>query len=73
MSSTGVDLLLRVVAGQLADERCLGCRRLLSDPRLTVREQRVDSIAVDVACRNCGQALVLEVKPEPDGGVARVR
>lgn len=71
MSSPGLDLLLRVIAKQLAESRCEQCQKPLGGSRIAIRESTPDQVAVEVACPACNHILLLGIKPETDG-VARL-
>lgn len=67
MNATGVDLLLRVVAVQIAAQPCEECREVLAGSAVAVRETAADQVVVEVVCRNCAHKLVMQVRPEGDG------
>lgn len=71
MTAPGVDLLLRVITPQLAEQPCDFCRQPLAGSRIALREAKADRVVVEVTCSNCDGVVLLEVKPEADG-VARI-
>lgn len=70
--SPGLELLLRLVAGQLGSGRCEHCQGSLSGSTVALREHDLRQVVVEVTCRSCGEAMLLRVEPEADDGVARV-
>ncbi len=73
MTSPGIELLVRLVAEQLAAMRCEGCNELLSNPRVRPREHGADQVTFEVVCRACDRLMLLSVEPEAGEGVVSIR
>lgn len=71
MNASAVDLLVRVLAQELAGQRCERCSARLADARLAVRDLNTDQFVVEAKCRACEHTVLLEIKPDA-GGVARI-
>ena len=71
MNPTAVDLLVRVVAKELAEQRCERCSNSLADARIAVRDVKSDQVVVEAKCRACEHAVPLQIRPDADG-VARI-
>lgn len=69
MSSSAIDLLMRVIAEQLRAKNCARCGSSLADASIAVRESKGEEVVFEVGCRACDRILVLQVTPEADGVV----
>lgn len=69
----GLELVLRLVAGELEAMTCRSCGGPLSDSKIMLREHDLRQIVIEVACRACGEAVLLSVQPQAEDGKAGVR
>jgi DNA-directed RNA polymerase subunit RPC12/RpoP len=71
--ATGTGLLLGLVAQEAATRQCARCGGTLSNSRITLRAQDPQQAVVAVACRACGEEVLVRVEPDAGRGTARVR
>jgi hypothetical protein len=71
MNAVGIELVVRVVAGQIGAIPCERCSKPLKQAHIAVREIKPDRIIFEAMCAECEQRTLVQIEPEGDG-VARV-
>ena len=71
--SSGLELVLRLVADDAASRQCQSCGGALSDSEITVQAHDLEQVVIALACRTCGHQILVRVEPEAGPGAAGVR
>jgi hypothetical protein len=69
----GIELLCDIIRDQAACLPCPGCRDVLRDVVIDIREITDGHAVIDLTCHGCGTRFTIRAEPASNGGVAVVR